>query len=219
MMKYYLSLVGITRSALTIHRYMKELHLQSIVRRKKPVYIKDKVHKVFPNLVNREFDIKKPNQVWCTDFTYLPLSNGKMRYNCTIIDLCGREVIATLNSDKINAELAKNTLKMALNRRKPRKGVVLHSDQGSQYTSEEFTLYCEKNHVQQSMSKAGCPYDNAVMERYYNTLKNEFYNLYTFSSNESLDKALYEFAYIKYNHIRPHSTNNGLPPYVARCTT
>lgn len=76
---------------------------------------------------------------------------------------------------------------------------------------------CKNNHVQQSMSKAGCPYDNAAMERFYNTLKHEFYYLYKFASNDILDKRLYEFVYGKYNHVRPHRTNGGLTPYAARC--
>lgn len=140
-----------------------------------------------------------------------------MRYNCTIIDLCGREVVASLNSSHIDTELAKETLKIALERRKPAKGIILHSDQGRQFTAKEFNKFCDKNYVQQSMSKAGCPYDNAVMERFYNTLKHEFYYLYKFDSNDVLDQKLYEFVYGKYNHVRPHRANGGLTPYAARC--
>ncbi|WP_180267112.1 integrase core domain-containing protein, partial [Streptococcus macedonicus] len=113
--------------------------------------------------------------------------------------------------------LAKETLKIALERRKPAKGIILHSDQGRQFTAKEFNKFCDKNYVQQSMSKAGCPYDNAVMERFYNTLKHEFYYLYKFDSNDILDQKLYEFVYGKYNHVRPHRANGGLTPYAARC--
>jgi transposase InsO family protein len=208
---------GIEKSLLTIHHYMKELGLRSIVRRKKPGYIKGTANKTFPNLLNREFDVKVPNSIWCTDFTYMPRPDGTMRYNCTILDLCGREIIATLNSNHIDATLAINTLEIALERRKPPKGIILHSDQGSQYTSKYFNDFCEKNHVQQSMSKAGCPYDNAVMERFYNTFKHEYLNIHHFKNNDDLDQGVYDFIYIKYNHIRPHRYNNGLTPYAARC--
>ncbi len=136
---------GIIRSALTIHHYMKELGLRSIVRRKKPGYKKGVANKIFSNLLNREFDVKKPNLIWCTDFTYIPRTDGTKRYNCTILDLCGREVIATLNSNHIDAQLAIDTLRIALDRRKPAKGIILHSDQGSQYTSKNFNEFCEKN--------------------------------------------------------------------------
>ena len=196
---------------------MKELGLRSIVRRKKPNYIKGIAYKIFPNLLTQDFDVKEINKFWCTDFTYLVRPDGTKRYNCTIIDLCGREVIATLNSNHIDSELAKATLEIALKQRKFPKGVILHSDQGSQFTSADFNEFCAKNYVQQSMSRAGCPYDNAVMERFYNTLKHEFYYLYKFNSNDILDKRLYEFVYEKYNRLRPHSANGGLTPFAARC--
>ena len=66
------------------------------------------------------------------------------------------------------------------------------------------------------MSKAGCPYDNAPMERYFNTFKNEFYNLFSFETDEILNNAVYDFTYSWYNHVRPHSFNGGLTPFEAR---
>ena len=83
---------------------------------------------------------------------------------------------------------------------------MLHSDQGSQYTSKEFTEYCTKLGVTQSMSKAGYPYDNAPMERYFNTLKNELINLHNYHTEKELYTAIEEFAYTQYNHVRPHLT-------------
>ena len=216
MVRDYLKLEDIIYSYSTIYKYMKELGLRSIVRAKKPVYVKSNACKIFPNLLGRNFNIGVLNKIWATDFTYLTQSGGRIRYNCTIIDLHERCVVATLNGENITTELAINTLKTALERHKPEKGLILHSDQGSQYTSKEFSEYCKKNHIQQSMSGAGCPYDNAPMERFYNTFKNEFFNIYSFNSEEELDSRTYEFIYVKYNHKRPHTFNNGLPPYVAR---
>ena len=77
-------------------------------------------------------------------------------------------------------------------------------------------IVCVKNHVQQSMSRAGCPYDNAPMERFYNTLKNEYFNLRKFKTVEQLAHGIYQFIYGKYNRKRPHSYNNGLTPHAAR---
>ena len=114
----------------TIHKYMKELGLRSVTRRKKPEYRKGNTHKVFPNLLNQNFKTDKRTQIWCTDFTYLFLSNGVIRYNCTIIDLYDRSVIASLNGDHITAEFAIETVKIAIKRHKPGKGLILHSDQG-----------------------------------------------------------------------------------------
>ena len=94
--------------------------------------------------------------------------------------------------------------------------LILHSDQGSQFTSKAFVDFCESVEVTQSMSKAGYPYDNAPMERYFNTLKNECTNLRDFKTEQSLYQAVEEFAYVEYNYVRPHSYNNYATPHEAR---
>ena len=94
---------------------------------------------------------------------------------------------------------------------------MLHSDQGSRYISKAFTGFCESVHVFQSMSKAGYPYDNAPIERYFNTLKNECTNLYEFREETALYQTVEEFAYVTYNHMRPHSYNGYKTSFEARC--
>ncbi|MDD3907464.1 MAG: integrase core domain-containing protein, partial [Bacteroidales bacterium] len=109
------------------------------------------------------------------------------------------------------------TLHKALDAQRTRPhGLVLHSDQGSQFTSLNFILCCEEHGIQQSMSRAGCPYDNAPMERYYNSLKAELIDRFHFHTEEQLDYAVAEYAYLWYNQIRPHSYNNYLTPLEAR---
>ena len=110
------------------------------------------------------------------------------------------------NSSHINAELAVQTLKAALERNHHPKNLMLHSDQGSQYTSRAFTDYCTEEGIQQSMSKAGCPYDNSPMESYYGTFKAEFISKHRFSTDEELNNATMDYVYAYYNHIRPHSS-------------
>ena len=92
----------------------RELQLFSLLKRRTPGYIKGNIHKVFPDLLNQNFKAENVNQKWCTDFTYLFLKDGQKRYNCSIIDLYDRSVIASLNSKTMTAELAINTLKKAL---------------------------------------------------------------------------------------------------------
>lgn len=217
-MKVFLERKGFYYNKATIHKYMnKDLRLHSIVRRKKPGYKKTKAHKIFSNYLKRKFKADAPNKVWCTDFTYMYLANGQKRYNCSILDLYDRSIVATLNSNEITSQLAIDTLKIALNKAgKLKNKIILHSDQGSQYTSKEFVDFCNTNKIKQSMSKAGCPYDNAPMERYFNTFKNEFYNLFSFETDEILNNAVYDFTYSWYNHVRPHSFNGGLTPFEAR---
>lgn len=194
-----------------------ELGLKSIVRPKKPEYRHGKPHKVFENKLNQDFHADAVNQKWCTDFTYLFLNGGEVRYNCTIIDLHDRSVIASITDRHITSDLAIRTLQKALDSQPAIQGeLILHSDQGSQYTSKAFVEYCESVHITQSMSKAGYPYDNAPMERYFNTLKNDCIGLYCFGTEKALYQAVEEFAYVTYNHVRPHSYNGYKTPYKAR---
>ena len=94
-MKVYLERAGIVLSSLTVHKYMNtDLGLYSIVRPKKPGYQQRKPHKVFSNKLNQDFRAVEINQKWCTDFTYLFLSNGEVRYNCSILDLHDRSIVA-----------------------------------------------------------------------------------------------------------------------------
>lgn len=215
----YLLRKGYSISKLTVHKYMNtELKLFSVARKRKSDYEYGAPHKVFKNKLNQEFSADKINQKWCTDFTYLFLTDGSKRYNCSIIDLHDRSVIASITDKNITADLAKRTLQKAIDSQSGinPKDLLLHSDQGSQYTSKEFTEFCESLGVQQSMSRAGYPYDNAPMERYFNTLKNEFINQHYYHTDEELNEAIEEFAYVHYNHVRPHSYNNYKTPFEAR---
>ena len=217
-MRAYLKKQGVELSNITIHKYMnKELGLKSITRRKSGKYKKAKVHKVFENLLNQNFESNEINKKWCVDFTYLYLEDGRKRYNCTIIDLYDRSVVASKTDKYMTSNLAIKTIQQAIKAQPQIKGkLILHSDQGSQYTSKEFVNFCEKTGITQSMSKIGCPYDNAPMERYFNTLKNELIYQYSYKTEEELYKAVEEFAYITYNHIRPHSYNGYKTPFEKR---
>ena len=217
-MQVYLEREGFAYSKTTIHKYMNSiLGLKSIVRPKKPGYEHGKPHKVFENKIQQNFTADEINQKWCTDFTYLFLENHDVRYNCTIIDLHDRSVIASITDRHITSDLAIRTLQKALESQPTIKGeLILHSDQGAQFTSKAFVEFCESVHVTQSMSKAGYPYDNAPMERYFNTLKSELIYLYEYDTEEALYQAVEEFAYVEYNHVRPHSFNGYLTPYQAR---
>jgi transposase InsO family protein len=218
-MRVFLERKKIKLSALTVHKYMnRELKLYSIVRKKKPNYEKVNPHQVFENLINRDFAADKINQKWCTDFTYLFLTDGSKRYNCSVLDLHDRSIIASITDKNITSDLAIRTVKRALESQvKIQDSLILHSDQGSQYTSKDFVEFCKSANITQSMSKAGCPYDNAPMERYYNSLKNERINLHYYHTDEELNSSIEEFAYVWYNHVRPHSYNEYKTPFEARC--
>ena len=217
-MQIFLKRKHVHLSALTVHHYMnKELNLQAIVRRKKPNYQKGTVHKVFDNLLNQDFQAEQINQKWATDFTYLFLKDGSVRYNCSVIDLHDRSVVSSITDRNITTDLAIRTVKKALEAQTSvSKNLILHSDQGSQFTSKEFIEFCESAGITQSMSKAGYPYDNAPMERYFNTLKNEWIYLHDYLAEDDLYASVEEFAYVWYNHVRPHSYNGYKTPFEAR---
>lgn len=191
------------------------MKLRSIVFRKKPGYVKGHAHEIFSDLLKRDFRAESPDKIWCVDFTYIPITDGSMRYNCTILDLFRREVVASVTGKEITAELAIKTLNTAL-RGRYTTDLIIHSDQGSQFTSKAFVEYCKSRNVKQSMSRAGCPYDNAVMERYFNTLKNELINQYYFKDENILSQMINDFAFRWYNKERPHSYNGGEPPVKAK---
>ena len=144
------------------------------------------------------------------------LENGEKHYNCSILDLYDRSVVASICADKIDATLAINTLKKALKQEKFPKNIIFHTDQGSQFTSKAFVSFCKEFKVVQSMSRAGVPYDNAPMERFFNTLKNDFYYLFKFRSSKILYTCINDFIYIRYNYSRPHFFNDGLSPMQKR---
>ena len=127
---------------------------------------------VQPNLVNRQFKTKGFNQIWCTDITYLTWGN-KRAYLSTILDLYDRHVVAYCISKRNDVELVTNTLNKALEKEKDVYGLILHSDQGFQYTSIEYKAICASNGISISMSRKGTPIDDSPMESWHGILKKE----------------------------------------------
>ena len=124
----------------TVHKYMQELHLRSIARRNRKFNCPKSENVLFPNIISREFNPSERNRVWCTDFTNLEYGGGTVRYNCTILDLYDRSVVASINSSLLNTELAINTLKRALATHKIPKGLILHSDYAEEKTMPKFMI-------------------------------------------------------------------------------
>lgn len=214
MMQDLLKKETIFLSVQTVRKYMNvELHLKSITRKPKYRYRKSPATDcVASNLLNRNFTAAARNTKWCIDFTYLYFGNQCKRYNCTIIDLYDRRVVASVNGNRMNTRLAIAAVTVALEANPGATGMILHSDRGSQFTSKEFIDFCKEHEIQQSMSRPGCPYDNSPMERYFNTLKAELLYLHRYPDEETLYRELNCYAYGWYNNRRPHTFNNGLPP-------
>lgn len=171
------------------------VNLKKIRRIMKKYDLKVRYHKVFriklytkiveenvrPNLLKRNFNAEYPNQKWSTDITYL-IHNGKRMYLSSIMDLKTRNIIAYKISSRINNKLVMDTLNDAIRKQKDVHGVILHSDQGYQYTSNEYKAICEANGIIISMSPKGSPVDNSPIESFHSNLKRETLHSYNITS-------------------------------------
>ena len=170
-----------------------------IKRRRYPKYKRIESN-VKPDLVKRNFNPEKENQIWTTDITYL-IFKEKRAYLSTILDLYNRKVVAYKISKHNNLNIVIDTLNEALAKRKDVHGLIIHSDQGFQYTSYEYKAICESNGIQISMSRKGTPIDDSPMESFHGILKKEtLYNNNITSLQEYI--ALVENWIEFYNTIR-----------------
>jgi len=201
---------GIKISVGRVYRLMKEMQLPKMST-VKPKYVKSFAEDVdCPNLLQKKFAPTAPNQVWVSDITYKRVS-GNWRYICAIIDLFGRKLIAYSFASRPTAELAINTFSAAYYSRGMPKGLLFHTDRGSQYTAKKFRQLLDKLDIIQSFSAKAHPYDNAVIESFFKYLKQEELDRKSFNSDAELSLSLFEYENF-YNHQRPHSFNDGLTP-------
>ncbi len=142
-----------------------------------------------------------PNRIWCGDITYIWAGN-RWHYLAVVMDLYARRVIGWAFGEKANASLVCRALDMAWEQRGKPRGVLFHSDQGSQYTSRKFRQKLWRCQIQQSMSRRGNCWDNAPMERLFRSLEHEW------MPRADLGRYLLDY----YNHARPHQYNAGLTP-------
>jgi len=152
----------------------------------------------------KKMDIQRPNQAWVMDITYIP--QGKSwAYLAAVLDVHLHKVVGWDISDTLHAKVACSALKRAQEQQGYPVGVVVHSDRGSQYASEEFITLCEQFKCVRSMSAKGNCYDNATMESFFGVLKREELNDFTFDSLESVRAQVFEYVETYYNRCRIHS--------------
>ena len=166
---------------------------------------------VAPNLLQRNFSVAKKNRVWLTDITYIPTREGWL-YLCTVEDLFSRRIVGWAMHKRINSRLVVDALQMAIDRRQPEPGLIVHSDRGSQYASEHFGRLLRKHEFLASMSRKGDCWDNAPMESFFRTLKVERVYWKDYQTREEAKKDLIEFIERFYNRRRRHSTLDYLSP-------
>ena len=165
---------GVIMNGKKVLRIMKKYNIQpEYIRRAKIKHKNKRIEdNVMPNLLNRIFTTDRLNKVWDTDITYL-IFKGSRAYLSTIIDLYDRHVVAYVISKRNDLKLVIDTLNLALAKEKDVYGLIIHSDQGFQYTSYEYKAICESNGIQISMSRKGTPIDDSPIESWHALLKKE----------------------------------------------
>lgn len=176
-------------------------------------YTTDSNHQlpIAPNRLNRDFTTDKPDQAYVGDITYISTQEGWL-YLAIVIDLFSRLVVGWGMEQHMKASLVDNALLMAIWKRKPGRGLISHTDRGSQYASKSHRNLLNIHGITQSMSRKGNCWDNAVPESFFHTLKVELIHHEQFKTIEEAKQAIFEYIEIYYNRMRMHSTNDYLSP-------
>jgi putative transposase len=182
-------------------------------RRRRTVRTTDSNHRhpVAPNVLERDFSPEQPNSTWATDITYVWTSEGWL-YLAVVLDLFSRTVVGWSMSQHIDTPLVLGALEMALQGRQPPKGLIHHSDRGSQYASTEYQRALASRGIQCSMSRKGNCWDNAVVESFFSSLKMELVYLTDFATRHQARSAIFEYIEVFYNRRRRHSSLGYLSP-------
>jgi len=194
-----------------VARLMKQVGLKAQVGYKKPRYKSGKAAILAKNHLNQAFDVQTPNQVWVTDITYIRTYEGWL-YLAVVIDLFSRQVIGWSMQPQMHADLVLNAMLMAVWRRKPKNEVLVHSDQGSQYTSSDWQNFLKSHNLICSMSRRGNCYDNAVAESFFQLLKRERIKRKIYKNREEARQDIFNYIEMFYNSVRRHGNNDDLSP-------
>lgn len=197
------------------HRVARLMRLNGIVAagrpRRRPVTTQRRAGApTWPNLLRQDFQAEKPNQKWVADITYIDTQEGWL-YLAALVDLCSRSVVGWSMGEDLKATLVEDALAMALGRRAVDDGLLHHSDQGTQYTSDAYQGRLAELKARVSMSGVGNCYDNAVMESFFSTLKAECAS-HRFASRDDARSQVFEFIEVWYNRQRLHSSLGYVSP-------
>jgi putative transposase len=202
-----------------IGRLMREADLACKTKRKFKATTNSKHNQpIAPNHLDRQFTVEQPDQVYAGDITYIHTQEGWL-YLAVVIDLFSRQVVGWSMAAHMRTKLVNDALLMAVWKRKPAKGLLWHTDRGSQYASESHLVLLKQHGIQQSMSRKGNCWDNAVSESFFHTLKTELVYHQTYQNRDEAKKAIFEYIEVFYNRERLHSANGYLSPvdYELQC--
>lgn len=197
------------------HRVARLMRLEGLRSqtgyRRRPGKYGGKPAVVSPNLLKRQFDVVEPNKVWVTDITYIRTYEGWL-YLAVVLDLFSRQVVGWSMKSQMTSDLAIDALLIAVWRRKPKQEVMVHSDQGSQYSSSDWRSFLKANNLIASMSRRGNCHDNAVAESFFQLLKRERIKRKIYTTREDARSDVFDYIEMFYNVKRRHGFNNQLSP-------
>jgi putative transposase len=204
---------GVRLGKKRVARLMRELEIQGVSRRRGRVRTTspDKRAAPAPDLVNRDFSAARPNETWVADITYVPTHEGWL-FLAAVMDLYSRKIVGWSMRDDLEAPLVVDAISMAIARRRPKPGLVHHSDRGSQYTSIAMGRTLRDSKIMASMGSKGDPWDNACAESCISTIKNELVKRRTFTTRDQARLALFRYIESFYNQLRRHSSLAMLSP-------
>lgn len=166
---------------------------------------------VIDNKLNRKFEVTLPDKVWVTDITYIRTHEGWL-YLSVVIDLFSRRVVGWATSSRMTTDLVLQSLLKAVWRRKPKSKVLIHTDQGSQFTSKEWQRFLERHNLEPSMSRRGNCHDNAVAESFFQLLKRDRVKRKTYKDRKTAREDIFDYIEMFYNPTRKHTNNKMLSP-------
>ena len=203
---------GYTISQKTVARMMREMDLKA-TQPEEFVVTTDSNHdlNIYPNILDRQFSVDEPNQVWVSDITYIWTLEGWV-YLASEMDLFSRKIVGWSIADHMKKELTIQALNMAIVQRQPGEGLLHHSDRGSQYCSHDYINILKDKEMSISMSKKGDPYDNACIESFHATIKKDLIYRRRFKTKAEAIKAINYYISNFYNERRKHSTLGNISP-------
>ena len=211
-MKKAMNCLGYPISRNKARKLMKEADV-SVRRRKKYKVTTNSNHQqpVFDNLVQRQFDVPQIDQIYAADVTYIWTQEGWL-YLAVVIDLCSRKVVGWSMSSRMKAQLVCDALTMAIWQRKPKARLIHHSDRGSQYASKAFRKLLKTHGIKGSMSRKGDCWDNAVVESFFGSLKQERVHWRNYQTRNEAQQDILNYISVFYNNYRLHSTLGYVSP-------
>ncbi|MCW8884751.1 MAG: IS3 family transposase [Motiliproteus sp.] len=194
-----------------VHRLMQRAGLKAQVGYRKPRHRGGVANIVTPNRLQRQFNPSAPNEAWVTDITFIKTHEGWL-YLAVVVDLFSRRVVGWSMQSRITKELVLDSLLMAVWRRSPNSQVIVHSDQGSQYTSHDWQEFLKQHGLEGSMSRRGNCHDNAVAESFFQLLKRERIKKKVYATREHARSDIFDYIELFYNSKRRHGFNDQLSP-------